>query len=162
MGEFYGQKRRNRRDVLSPVLVHSLPRMANPYRDYYEDFAKFPLHELDQNYVIWNRDKSPQVDSVPRLASEVRDLRMMVRFLYSKLEEMENQLPESVEVVAPIEEQVPIKKAKLMIHKYLSEFFKRGKKVYPSDVADALGLSYETVREVFDIFKSEGKLKECK
>jgi lipoate-protein ligase A len=135
--------------------------MTNPYKDYSDNFAKTPVHELGQTYRIGDKDWM-QIESVSTLASEVRDLRMMVRFLYSKLEEMEDQLPKSVEAVVSTEENVPITKAKLMIHEYLSELFKEGKKVYPSDVADALGLSYETVRKVFDVFESEGRLKECK
>jgi hypothetical protein len=36
---------------------------------------------------------------------------------------------------------------------------KENKQVYPSDVADELGLKYELVKEIFDILEKEERLK---
>ena len=47
--------------------------------------------------------------------------------------------------------EVPLEETKVLIETYLKKQFKKKKQVYPSDAADALGLSYETVRKVFDV-----------
>jgi len=52
-----------------------------------------------------------------------------------------------------------MKESKVLIETYLKKQFKKKKQVYPSDVADALGLSYETVRQVFDDLDREGKIQ---
>jgi len=49
---------------------------------------------------------------------------------------------------------------KALVEAYLKKQLEKKKQVYPSDVADALGLRYETVRQVFDDLEREGKLRE--
>ena len=39
--------------------------------------------------------------------------------------------------------EVPLEETKVLIETYLKKQFKKKKQVYPSDAADALGLSYE-------------------
>ena len=56
--------------------------------------------------------------------------------------------------------EVPLEEAKAMIEAYLRKVFKKKKRIYPSDVADALGLEYETVRKVFKELEREGKIQE--
>jgi len=159
MGEFYGRKKKRQENAAIPIMLDQTPKVVNPYRDYYSLLTQDPFEEASENYVVWDRGTEIQINhSRPK---EIEDLWKIVRFLYSKIEKIENTLPEVVEVSVPIEE-VPIDEAKLMIQKYLKGFFKKNKRVYPSDIADALGLNYETVREVFDVLESEGKLKECK
>ena len=58
--------------------------------------------------------------------------------------------------------EVPLKEARTLIEAYLKKFFKKKRQVYPSDVADALGLGYETVREVFVGLEKEGKIQESR
>ena len=58
--------------------------------------------------------------------------------------------------------EVPLAEAKAAVEAYLKKFFKKKRQIYPSDVADALGLSYETVREVFAALEKEGKIQESR
>ena len=51
---------------------------------------------------------------------------------------------------------------KAKIELYLKTHFKKEKQVYPSDVADALELPYEVVRQVFDDLEREGKIQESR
>lgn len=51
-----------------------------------------------------------------------------------------------------------IEQTKAQIEAYLREHLKKEKQVYPSDVADALGLSYTVVRKIFDELEREGKI----
>jgi hypothetical protein len=46
--------------------------------------------------------------------------------------------------------EVTMDEAKAAVEAYLKIVFKKKRQVFPSDVADALGLKYDTVREVFD------------
>jgi len=55
--------------------------------------------------------------------------------------------------------EVSFEKAKDMVENFLREHLKENESVYPSDVADELGLKYELVRKVFDMLIHEGKLK---
>jgi predicted ArsR family transcriptional regulator len=48
-----------------------------------------------------------------------------------------------------------MKETKVLIEAYLKKQFKKNKQVYPSDAADALGLRYETVRQVFDALERQ-------
>jgi len=52
-----------------------------------------------------------------------------------------------------------VEETKVLIEAYLKKQFKKKLQVYPSDVADSLGLRYETVRKVFDALEGEGKIK---
>ena len=77
------------------------------------------------------------------------------------LEEFEGEL--TAGTVEHIEiKEVPLEEAKALIEAYLKKYFKKKSQVYPSDVADALGLSYETVREVFAALEKEGKIQESR
>lgn len=58
--------------------------------------------------------------------------------------------------------EMPFAEAKSTVELYLRKIFKKKRQVYPSDVADALGLSYETVREVFQELENEGKIQESR
>ncbi len=56
-------------------------------------------------------------------------------------------------------EEISKEEAKRRIIQFLEDYMKKHECVYPSDVADALGLEYELVREIFDILEKEGKLE---
>ena len=58
--------------------------------------------------------------------------------------------------------ETPLAEARIAIEAYLRKNLKKKRQVYPSDVADALGLRYEIVREVFGELESEGKIKESR
>jgi hypothetical protein len=58
--------------------------------------------------------------------------------------------------------QASLKEVKNLVEAYLKEQFEKGKQVYPSDAADALGLDYTVVREVFCELENEGKIQESR
>jgi predicted ArsR family transcriptional regulator len=60
------------------------------------------------------------------------------------------------------EKDVPLEETKVLVEAYLKKQFKKNKRVYPSDAADALGLRYETVRQVFGDLEREGKIQESR
>jgi DNA-binding MarR family transcriptional regulator len=66
----------------------------------------------------------------------------------------------AVEQVGSVDLSVEQTKAQIMA--YLREHFKKEKQIYPSDVADALGLDYSVVREVFDELEQEGQIQESR
>jgi hypothetical protein len=55
----------------------------------------------------------------------------------------------------PSDEEV----ATIKVESYLRDFFKRRKKVYPSDVAMALGIDYELVRAAFKKLAKDNKVR---
>ena len=67
-----------------------------------------------------------------------------------------------VTVERVVVKEVPLTEAKAAVEAYLKKIFRRKKQVYPSDVADALGLEYEVVREVFEALEKEGKIVESR
>jgi hypothetical protein len=55
-----------------------------------------------------------------------------------------------------------VKQAKPLVEEFIRSFLRENECVYPSDVADELGLDYELVRQVFVILEKEDKLcKRC-
>ena len=56
--------------------------------------------------------------------------------------------------------EMTVERARLLVEKFIRNYLKKNECVYPSDVADELGLDYELVREVFRILENEEKI--CK
>lgn len=56
--------------------------------------------------------------------------------------------------------EMTIERAKPLVEKFIRDYLKENECVYPSDVADELGLDYKLVREVFCILENEEKI--CK
>ena len=55
-----------------------------------------------------------------------------------------------------------MEKAKPLVEEFIRSYLLENECVYPSDVADGLGLDYELVRQVFAILEREEKLcKQC-
>jgi hypothetical protein len=54
-----------------------------------------------------------------------------------------------------------IEQAKSQVIAYLKEQFNKEKQVYPSDVADALSLDYDVVRQVFDAVEETGMVQKA-
>jgi len=74
--------------------------------------------------------------------------------LNSRLAKVEDLIIPSVEIKdMSIEEALPL------VQKFVEDFLRNHEYVYPSDVADELGLDYELVREIFSILEKEGKIK---
>jgi len=57
-----------------------------------------------------------------------------------------------------VREEMTVEEAKPLVETFLRDYMKTHEYVYPSDVADELGLNYELVREIFGILEKEGKL----
>ena len=55
-----------------------------------------------------------------------------------------------------------VKKAKPLVEEFIRSYLLKNDCVYPSDVADGLGLDYELVRQVFALLEKGDKLcKKC-
>ena len=55
-----------------------------------------------------------------------------------------------------------VKKAKPLVEEFIRSYLRENECVYPSDVADELGLEYDLVRQVFAVLEKEEKLcKRC-
>lgn len=58
--------------------------------------------------------------------------------------------------------EMTVEEAKPLVEKFIRDYLKQNECVYPSDVADELGLDYELVREIFCVLESEDKIcKKC-
>ncbi|MGB8780355.1 MAG: hypothetical protein WCD81_06870 [Candidatus Bathyarchaeia archaeon] len=87
----------------------------------------------------------------------VADLESTQRHLKSmsaRLAKLESRVPEQIEV-----RDLPLKEAKKLVKNFLKKYLEENRRVYPSDVADALCLEYERVCEVFNVLEEEGKLR---
>jgi hypothetical protein len=55
-----------------------------------------------------------------------------------------------------------VKQAKPLVEEFIRSYLRENECVYPSDVADELGLEYDLVRQVFAVLEKEEKLcKQC-
>jgi predicted ArsR family transcriptional regulator len=55
-----------------------------------------------------------------------------------------------------------VEKAKPLVEEFIRRYLKENECVYPSDVADGLGLEYNLVRRVFAALEKEEKIcKQC-
>jgi hypothetical protein len=52
-----------------------------------------------------------------------------------------------------------VKQAKPLVEEFIRSHLMENECVYPSDVADGLGLDYELVRKVFSVLEKEEKLQ---
>jgi len=89
-----------------------------------------------------------------KIERDIDELTKRVKQIDSKVEELRSISPKVI-----IVEEVPKKEAKRRVKDFLRNYLKRHENVYPSDVADELGLKYELVKEIFDILEKEGKLE---
>jgi len=97
----------------------------------------------------------------PHTHIEFKTLQDDIEKLKNRVTRIENEI-EKLSAFVPKEiiiEEVPIEEAKRRVVNFLREYFKTHEYVYPSDVAEKLGLKYELVREVFDLLEKEGKLE---
>jgi predicted ArsR family transcriptional regulator len=62
--------------------------------------------------------------------------------------------------VESVGKEASLEEPKVLVEAYLKKQFKKKHQVYPSDAADALGLDYQTVRQVFKDLEEEGKIQE--
>jgi len=55
-----------------------------------------------------------------------------------------------------------VEKAKPLVEEFIRSYLRENECVYPSDVADELGLEYDLVRQVLAVLEKEEKLcKQC-
>jgi len=93
----------------------------------------------------------------PHTHEEIRKIERDISRLKKKVRKIEELLTITPQVV--VVEEISKEEAKRRIIQFLEDYMKIHERVYPSDVADALGLKYELVREIFDILEKEGKLE---
>jgi hypothetical protein len=167
LSEFYTRKKKKQLTVVHQIPFQSRTKTGKLYSDYYMDIGG----DIDITHAVEVVDEHDYVSSLHRklrternLNLELERLRKLVAILYSKFDRIETRFPECIaakEVVyeAPRDKEVSIDEAKPLIQAYLQDYFKKREKVYPSDVAEELGIDYDTVKEVFTILEKEGKLK---
>lgn len=90
------------------------------------------------------------------LRSEVDALRRTISEIKSDIAQMK-QLAVETGVIEL--KGMTVEEAKPLVEDFLRYYMKTHEHVYPSDVADELGLKYELAREIFDILEKEGKLE---
>jgi len=120
---------------------------------------------------MWNRVKEPTlkelIEMIESQREEAREFQnVILRKLLEIYEEMnlERRRIEKLEGisagagVAGLKEMT-VEEAKPLVEVFLRDYMKTHEHVYPSDVADELGIKYELAREIFGILEKEGKLK---
>jgi len=120
---------------------------------------------------MWNRVRKPTLEELVEMienqrkeASEFQSV--ILRKILEIYEEM-NLQRRSIEELKGASagasfvelEEMTVEKAKSLVEAFARDYMKTHEHVYPSDVADELGLKYELVREVFSILEKEGKLE---
>jgi hypothetical protein len=98
--------------------------------------------------------KIPNLRLHMMLINEVERMRGEIKILNTRLASIENTSEKELEI-----RDISFDEAKTIVKKFLKDYLKEHPQIYPSDVADELGLKYERVREVFDSLEKEGKLK---
>ncbi|MCJ7630779.1 hypothetical protein MUP77_00010 [Candidatus Bathyarchaeota archaeon] len=94
---------------------------------------------------------------VSNLRTEVNALKATVSEIKTELEGAKRDLAEEIGVVEV--KEMTIEEARPLVEEFLRKYLEENKHVYPSDVADELGLKYELVKEIFDILEKEDRLK---
>lgn len=107
----------------------------------------------------WKTDEDEKTDKkvLDELINDVSKLKTDLAEIKAMLTRFIEELP----VILRVKEMkdVSVEEAKLMVENFLKEYLKEHETVYPSDVADALGLDYELVRNVIDMLIKEDKLE---
>lgn len=174
MSEFYGHKK-TQRIATKCVILYPQTKTSHLYpTDHFENFSRdrntseelcdpidYHFREGFNDYIIGKNVIGKIITDRDRDAlrdREIRNLRRLVSVLYFKLSKIESQFPDTDNVQEV--RDIPLEEAKLMVRAYVKKYLQKHKKIYPSDVSDALRIPYTTVREVFGFLEQEGKLKE--
>jgi len=102
--------------------------------------------------------------TLSEVLAEISNLRTEVNALKTDFSEIKTELEEtkrgSAEEVRVVEfKEMSVGEARPIVEGFLRKHLEENKQVYPSDVADELGLKYGVVKEIFDILEREGRLK---
>lgn len=168
MSEFYGHKKKPRA-VAKAVLMYPESKQSGyltansahyPY-DYHlgAEWNTINEHfmEASHDYLVHGNALGRSLQNRETMRDrEIQNLRRIVSLLLFKMSKIESQTEE--EDATEVRE-LSVKEAKPIVQDYLKKYLKEHKNVYPSDVCDALGLSYQTVIKVFRALEKEGKLK---
>lgn len=102
----------------------------------------------------------------PEALAEISDLRTEIDALKETVSEIKTELKLKVakrdltEEIRVVEvKEMTIEEARPLVEEFLRKYLEENKQVYPSDVAEELGLKYELVKEIFDILEKEDRLK---
>jgi len=119
---------------------------------------------------MWNRVKEPTPKELIEIIENQREeagefQNVIFRKLLEIYEEMNLQRRrieklEGISADASVVKlkEMTVEEAKPLVEAFLRDYLKTHEHVYPSDVADELGLNYELVREIFAILEKERKL----
>lgn len=121
---------------------------------------------------IWNRVKEPTlkelIEMIENQKEESREFQNVILRKLLEINEEMNLQRRRIEKLERISagaktgmlelKEMTVEEAKPLIEAFLGDYMKTHEQVYPSDVADELGLRYELAREIFDILEKEGKL----
>jgi ASC-1-like (ASCH) protein len=160
MSEYSLRKKKSYNDTFDKRSLYSTTRTVNPYGRYYEVHPKENFEDFLCEHLSVSRGKVTERNYL----REIENLQKLVCILYQRLPNFERNFPDYFNMLEDGEpsfkKEVSIEEAKSQIQDYLRDYFENNEKVYPSDVADALKIDYEVVREAFAIMEKEGKLKE--
>ena len=132
--------------ILAASVYYPRTKHIAPVRNYYEFLQQYsdeliriePLQTHEINF---------------RIIEELQKIRVELQTLNARMARIDEQ-PSVVQ-----DREMPVKEAKEIIASYLKKYFKKHAEVYPSDVADALGMKYERVCSAFALLEKENKLK---
>ena len=120
---------------------------------------------------MWNRVKEPTLEEligiIENQREEAREYQNVILKKLLEIYEEMNLQRRRIEKLEGISadagvvrlKEMTVEEAMPLVETFLRDYMKTHEYVYPSDVADELGLKYELVREIFDILEKEGKLK---
>jgi len=151
-GSFYHPRIREGR-IPHPYYLQTKKRLIEePRSSLIEKFSDYSIQgrSLDRGYI----DVASCLSFRMRLFAEMEHMGKDIEILDSRLAAVEGSLEQELEI-----KDVPLGKARIAVEKFLKGYLEQHSQIYPSDVADELGLRYELVREVFDSLETEGKLK---
>jgi hypothetical protein len=125
-------------------------RRREPFRSYYSELSRRDIGEPARLEL----HPATVPTSYELVVAQLETTQRQVQLLSSRLAKLERLTPERIEV-----RDVPLGEAKRLVSMFLKKYLKENRRVYPSDVADALCLEYEKVCEVFSLLEREGRLK---
>lgn len=127
------------------VYYRKTEELAVP-RDYFENIKR----EMRMRYV----DLATCISFKAKMVAQLQDLRRKIDIIDSRIRAVEKPSVETIEI-----KEMTLEEAKPLVENFLRDHLSEHDDVYPSDVADELGLKYELVREIFSLLEEQEKLR---
>ncbi len=96
-------------------------------------------------------------EDISEIKADISEIKADISEIKAIITEIREETPVMVRVADS--KEVPFEEAKSMVENFLKECFAKQETVYPSEVADELGIDYELVRNVMDRLIREDKLE---